>query len=400
MFTQGQLQNDEARRGVETSTRASRDATPSRAARRRRRWGAAVVVIAAQLVVALVVVTLPGSASPSTSEERSAAVSTRVLGGGTRPLAVMRTSTRSDVSHGATRPSPRPDEATTRSTSTPARTTRATDATTSTTSSTATAPTTTTPTTAPAPTLVNPSANVAPTPDFLVAGPCSGTTGAETCANPCVDASGAFSTGSQSAACDAYVLQAIDVARSDEGLAAMVLPSNWSSLSIGQQLFVVANLERTARGLAPYLGINATLSAEAQRAAAAGTDPGLAAGFPVGVDAQGDLAYGGAWAGGFSVLAADYVWMYDDGWGGSAAATPNLECTSPAAVGCWGHRDELLGYDPRYNPGVGLDCTDCEFGVGNATWGSSDSFVDLVERPAGAPPAMTFTWSEELAEGA
>jgi hypothetical protein len=249
-------------------------------------------------------------------------------------------------------------------------------------------------------TISNPSTNVAPNPNFLVSGPCTGTAGDETCANPCVTPSATFPTLDDDSACSSYVLQAIDAARADEGLAPMVLPSNWASLSTGQQLFVVANLERTARGLAPYLGINAALSAEAQRAADAGTDPGTAAGFPVGVDAQGFLAYGGAWASGFSVLAADYVWMYDDGWGGSQASTPNLECTSAAAVGCWAHRDELLGYDPRYNPGVGLDCSDCEFGVGYATLASSASFADLVELPLGAPPAMSFTWSEELTQGA
>lgn len=249
-------------------------------------------------------------------------------------------------------------------------------------------------------TIPDPSTNVEPDPDFLVSGPCTGAAGDEACANPCVTSSAAFPTLDDDPACDDYILEAIDAARADEGLAPMVLPSNWTTLTTGQQLFVVANLERTARGLSPYLGINAALSAEAQRAADAGTDPGTAAGFPLGVDAQGYLAYGGAWASGFSVLAADYVWMYDDGWGGSSAATPNLECTSAAAAGCWAHRDELLGYDPRYNPGVGLDCSDCEFGVGYTTLGSSTSFADLVELPASTPPTMSFTWSEELAQSA
>ena len=30
--------------------------------------------------------------------------------------------------------------------------------------------------------------------------------------------------------------------------------------------------------------------------------------------------------------------MYDDGYGGT-----NLDCTSPADNGCWGHRDNILG---------------------------------------------------------
>ena len=113
----------------------------------------------------------------------------------------------------------------------------------------------------------------------------------------------------------------------------MVLPSNWYSLTTPEQLFVVANLERTARGLPPYLGINAALSAEAQRAAAAYGDPSLAKGFAAAVDRQGYPAMGGAWSAGFSVLAADYIWMYDDGWAGSVNAMSNIACTSANAAG-------------------------------------------------------------------
>ena len=197
-------------------------------------------------------------------------------------------------------------------------------------------------------------------------------------------------------ACTNYLLQAINAARAVEGLGAMVLPSNWYSLTPGQQLFVVANLERTARGLAPYLGINAALSANAQRAAQTNSDPSVAAGFAIGLDAQGYPGMGGAWSAGFSVLAADYIWMYADGWGGSRAKTSNVACTSASAGGCWAHRDELLGYDPGYNPGVGLTCANCEMGVGFATVGNSGSFVDLIEIPKGAPPAMIFTWAQNV----
>jgi hypothetical protein len=104
---------------------------------------------------------------------------------------------------------------------------------------------------------------------------------------------------------------------------------------------------------------------------------------------------GGAWAGGFSVLAADYVLMYDDGWGGSGD-TPNVSCTGPGAAGCWSHRDELLGADPGYNPGVGLACTTCEMGAGYTASGAAGaSYVDLIEMPRSGQPAMTFTWAGE-----
>jgi hypothetical protein len=91
--------------------------------------------------------------------------------------------------------------------------------------------------------------------------------------------------------------------------------------------------------------------------------------------------------------------MYDDGWGGNAASTFNRACTSATSSGCWAHRNELLGFAPNFNPGVGLNCADCEMGTGFAVMNGSSSFVDLVELPAGAPPVMTFTWASERARG-
>lgn len=239
-------------------------------------------------------------------------------------------------------------------------------------------------------------ANITPDPNFMVSGSCTKGSGVWLCANPCVTTSLSWPTYTSAQTCTDYVLQAINNARATEGIHAMVLPTNWNSLNQSQQLFVVADLERTARGLAAYLGINSALSANAQRAAQTNADPSIAAGFAIGNDAQGYPGMGGAWSGGFSVLAADYVWMYDDGWGGSASATSNIGCTSSQAIGCWAHREELLGSDPGYNPGVGLGCQTCEMGTGYAVVGSSSSYVDLIELPKSTPPAMTFTWANNV----
>ncbi len=244
---------------------------------------------------------------------------------------------------------------------------------------------------------LNPAQNITPVPDFLTSGPCSSQNGVSSCQNPCITPALTWPAFSDAVACNNFVLSAIDNARAREGLGPMTLPSNWYSLSTPEQLFTVVNLERTARGLPAYLGINAALSSAAQRAAETNNDPALVPGFPVATTTGGVPAWGGAWAGGFSVLAADYIWMYDDGWGGSRAATSNIACTSPGAGGCWGHRDELLGYDPGYNPGVGLDASSVEVGVGFAQVGSASSFAVLIERTKGAPPAMTFTWANGVA---
>ena len=282
-------------------------------------------------------------------------------------------------------------------------------------SSTATPPTTvvtpttvapTTPTTvkppaakAPALAISNPRANIAPVPDFLAPGACTFVAGVWSCANPCVVGTASalswpgYTNGD---ACTNYILSAINNARAVEGVRPMVLPSNWLVLSVPEQLFVLADLERTARGLPPYLGINAALTADAQHAAASKSDPSVAAGFPMANDAQGSAGFGGAWSGGFNPLAADYIWMYDDTWGGSAATTSNIACTSAGAAGCWAHRDELLGSDPGYNQGVGLGCTTCEMGTGFAMVGGGASYVDLIEIPKGSQPPMSFTWANNV----
>ena len=236
------------------------------------------------------------------------------------------------------------------------------------------------------------SANIVASPDFQVSGTGRDVNGVVSYQNPCVSAQSTWPAFTNDPHCTDYVLSAIDHARAIEGLAPMVLPTNWFTLTTAQQLFVVADLERTARGLHPYLGLNATLSAAAQGAAQANADPSLAPGFPVANDTPGVPAMGGAWSGGYSVLVADYVWMYADGWAGNAAATSNIACTSAHAPGCWAHRAELLGSDPGYNPGVGLECANCEMGTGFAMVNGAASYVDLIEAPRGPLPPVTFTW--------
>ncbi len=125
-------------------------------------------------------------------------------------------------------------------------------------------------------------------------------------------------------------LGSLDVCRSREGVGPFSLPTNWSSLSPTERGFVLINLERVNRGIAPIVGLSASLNALAARGAVAHDDPP----FP----SSGDG--GGIWAGATSLLGADRMWMYDDGRGGFDA---NDDCTS--GNGCWGHRDIILGSD-------------------------------------------------------
>lgn len=252
-----------------------------------------------------------------------------------------------------------------------------------------TTPTTSPVTATPLPVTSNPAVNVTPVLDYLQSGACTYTTSGWSCDNPCVTATLAWPTIDNTGGCTNALLMDINHARALEGVRPMVLPSNWYTLTPAEQLFVVADLERVDRGLPPYLGLNGQLSRAAQSAAAQFSDPSSASGFA-------GSAVAGAWGSGFSVLAVDYAWMYSDGWGGSANSTSNVDCTSATAEGCWAHRDELLGVPCAFNPGIGLHATNVEMGASVEVVDGSGSYVDLLETPNGASPAMTFTWANDV----
>lgn len=242
-----------------------------------------------------------------------------------------------------------------------------------------------------------PTANVAAVPNFLAAGNGHAIDKGWAYENPCITPQATWPTFSNDPACDNYVLAAINNARALEHLAPMVLPSNWQSLSVAQQMFVATNLERVARGYPPYLGLNAVLNQAAMVGARHRDDPSPASGFAAGYNALGEIAWGGSWAGGFNVLTGMYVMMYADGWSGSRKATANIACTSSTSPGCWAHREEILGNAPHFNSGVGLWCDNCESGAAFAIVSGQTSYSQLIEMPAGPPPPVIFSWKKELA---
>lgn len=156
--------------------------------------------------------------------------------------------------------------------------------------------------------------------------------------------------GPSSQQCTDTIVQAIDNARALEGVGPMVLPSDFGSLTTAQQTFVVSNLERVDRGLPPVDGMVDSLNALATDAAAADEDPMLSSWTvgPLQVDGWSSI-----WAGDLNALAADYDWMYDDGW--SVQGSYNLDCQSATDSGCWGHRDAILRSGSHLVTGVGAD---------------------------------------------
>jgi hypothetical protein len=128
-------------------------------------------------------------------------------------------------------------------------------------------------------------------------------------------------------ACAKEATKNINSAHTLEGLGPIVLPGNYSSLNLTQKMIAVSNAERTIRGL-PAVVETAANDRLAKKGAKASTDP---------IGPSGH-AWGSIWAGVADPLAADYLWMYDDGPGGI-----NLDCQHPGDPGCWGHRHNILG---------------------------------------------------------
>lgn len=188
---------------------------------------------------------------------------------------------------------------------------------------------------------------------------------------------------SNSSGCITKALAAINRARSMEDVRPMILPDNFTKLSYAEQTFVVTNLERVDRGLPPFRGITHKLNKTAKQAATANVDPAPA--YSV-VDEFLVLDYQSNWTSNFGPLAGDYGWMYDDGYG-----SYNVDCASPSAPGCWGHRDIIL---TKYTkPGL-------ISGVGSDKQNGLVSIAQLFVAGKGQHPTFTYTWRQALRHGA
>ncbi len=195
-------------------------------------------------------------------------------------------------------------------------------------------------------------------------------------------------------------MDAIDYAHKQEGLGIIYLPRNWRSLTPAEQLFVITNLERTARGERPIPGLTPSLDQVAQTGAAQRTDPVLP---PFAMAPMASI-----WAESEGPLASDYEWMYNDGFNG-VLDTPNLACPSPTAPGCWGHRNNILAEWSRrllanvpgtwyLVAGAAQISTDTVASLFPATESqTSDAMIVTAEN---RPPQYIYTWAQAVAEGA
>jgi hypothetical protein len=175
----------------------------------------------------------------------------------------------------------------------------------------------------------------------------TGTSAASTTSNPTAGtpASDAFAaacampestpTGPQ-ACVDAAVLD-YDAVRQTEGVGPISLPTGFTTEPIPTQLFVISNIERVDRGLAPFTSLSPQLDKRAQTGANHDEDPTFAKPFP---GTLGSSNWSGASG---SALLDEYDWMYDDGPGGLTD-----KCVSAGDKECWLHRDGILGTPKQY----------------------------------------------------
>jgi hypothetical protein len=188
-------------------------------------------------------------------------------------------------------------------------------------------------------------------------------------------------------------LSAIDAARSAEGVAPMSIDeSAFNALPVPEQVFVVLNLERIDRGEPAISAMTAQLNAVAQGGADLGVDPGL----PTLLTGGAPVSWGGSiWAGTLpSVLEDDYFWMYDDGWGGSAATTSNEACSPSSPGGCWGHRDIILHQFAGCPNGAPTLSMGAAYSGGGYPGGSIAAI--LSSDCSGAPADVTVSWNQIL----
>jgi hypothetical protein len=178
-------------------------------------------------------------------------------------------------------------------------------------------------------------------------------------------------------ACESSALADLNAARAAEGVAPMQLPGDFGTLSVPHQLLVLSNLERVDRGLAPVIGLSGPLDQDALTGAQNDADP-----VP---SNPNDGNFSSNWEGGYgSPLEADFVWMYDDGFGSN-----NIDCTSPTAMGCWGHRHDILS---PFDAPVVMGAADAQGQFGPS---QTELFVggDRQTAPGQADAPLTPTWA-------
>jgi hypothetical protein len=177
-------------------------------------------------------------------------------------------------------------------------------------------------------------------------------------------------------------LAAVNAGRALEGLAP-ISDSRFTSFTSTQEMFVIINLERTARGLPAFQAMTSSLDTLAQIGADDQDDPPLPT-VPGATAAAGTL-----WAGTNDPLFADFAWMYEDGCTVVAhQAAFNTGC-SAVPPDPWEHRTDILEDFAALGAG-------CNLVMGVALNEASIGVLTEGYCGPGAPTDEVFTWGQAI----
>jgi len=186
-----------------------------------------------------------------------------------------------------------------------------------------------------------------------------------------------------SSECETFVVARLNAARAQLGLGPYRLPAGFASLSADKQLLILTDLDRAAYNRPTVYGLNATLKGAAEEGVLNRTDPTT----PV---AEGPwVGFASDWAS-TGQLIAYYLWMYDDGYGSG-----NLDCSSPGAPGCWGHRHVILEELTILPQPVLMGAA-----TGQDATGHPGSTLIVSSHGSNATATAYYTWTQAQAEGA
>jgi hypothetical protein len=198
----------------------------------------------------------------------------------------------------------------------------------------------------------------------------------------------ACATAPKGPSCVNGMVRTLDRARAQLGLGPYLVPADFAALPGEEQLLILCNLDRLAYGLPPIDGLSPALGAVAQVGVTNDADPDPSALLT----SFSTYGWSSNWAGAFgNAPEAYYAWMYYDGWGGNQ--TSNLDCTSPTASGCWGHRVDVLAFAQQGTLSMGA-------AVARDAHGQIGYAMTLVWTPASAWTTYTYTWAAAQADGA
>jgi hypothetical protein len=199
---------------------------------------------------------------------------------------------------------------------------------------------------------------------------------------------GACSSAPRGPICLHAMVRALNRAHTVLGIGPYLLPRDFYSLTGSEQLLILCNLDRIAYGLPPVAGLSPVLDAVAANGVSSDADPDPSALL----GSFSSFGWSSNWAGGYgNALEAYYAWMYYDGWGGRR--TSNLDCTSPTASGCWGHREDVLAFPNQGLLSMGASVsTDAAGEIGYA--------ITLVWTAQTNWTSFSYSWASAQANGA